>query len=166
MSLGKGVLKIWNKFVGEHSFQSEFNKLHFGMGVLLYIKFAACIFSEHIFLRTPMDGCFWYRPFSTPSSCTWKGVNLHVVETKWGKKVSWCSWKRGRGRNKTSLHSSMNESSCKWPQKNQRFLNTPEISRGVHKKPQVLVCGLGISTYQQGQGFHWVREVQESQGFC
>ena len=29
----------------------EFNKLHFGMGVLLYIKFVPCIFSQHIFLR-------------------------------------------------------------------------------------------------------------------
>ena len=28
-------------------------KLHFGMGVLLYIY---CIFSENIFLRTPLDG--------------------------------------------------------------------------------------------------------------
>ena len=36
----------------------EFNKLRFGMGVLLPIKFAACIFPEHIFLRTPPDGCF------------------------------------------------------------------------------------------------------------
>ena len=45
--------------------KSEFNILHFDMGVLLYIKFAVCIFSEHIFLRTPLDGCFWYRPFST-----------------------------------------------------------------------------------------------------
>ena len=36
----------------------EFNKLHFSMGALLYIKFAACIFSEHVFLRIPLDGCF------------------------------------------------------------------------------------------------------------
>ena len=42
----------------------EFNKLHFGIGILLYIKFATCIFSEYIFLRTPLDGCFWYSPFS------------------------------------------------------------------------------------------------------
>ena len=28
-------------------------KFHFGMGVLLYIY---CIFSENIFLRTPLDG--------------------------------------------------------------------------------------------------------------
>ena len=31
---------------------------YFGMGVLLYI---CCIFSEHLFLRTPLDGCFWRR---------------------------------------------------------------------------------------------------------
>ena len=66
----------------------EFNKLHFGIGAILYIKSAACIFSEHIFLRTPLDGCFWYRLFSVLSSWIYKGVNLHVVETKWkGKNV-------------------------------------------------------------------------------
>ena len=31
-------------------------KPHFGMGVLLYI---CCIYSEHIFLRTSLKGCFW-----------------------------------------------------------------------------------------------------------
>ena len=36
----------------------EFNKLHFGMGVLLYVKFAACLFSEHIFLKPPQDAFF------------------------------------------------------------------------------------------------------------
>ena len=86
----------------------EFNKLHFGMGVLLYIKFAACIFSEHIFLITPLDGCFWYRLFSTLSSCIWNGVNLHVVETKWGKNFhkSFMTFlkKDGRGRNKMSYY--------------------------------------------------------------
>ena len=30
-------------------------KAHFGMGVLRYI---CCIFSEHLFLRTPLEGCF------------------------------------------------------------------------------------------------------------
>ena len=64
----------------------EFNKLHFGMGVLPYIKFVPCIFSQHIFLRTPLHGCFWYRLFNILSSCIWKGVNLHVVETKWETK--------------------------------------------------------------------------------
>ena len=30
-------------------------KSHFGMSVLLSI---CCIFSEHLFLRTPLEGCF------------------------------------------------------------------------------------------------------------
>ena len=82
----------------------EFNKLYFGMGLLLYIKFAACIFSEDIFLRTPLDGCVWYRLLSTLSSCIWNGVNLHVMETKWGKKIHIMAFlkKGGRDRNKTS----------------------------------------------------------------
>ena len=32
-------------------------KSHFGMGVLLYI---CCVYSEHLFLRTPLDSCFWF----------------------------------------------------------------------------------------------------------
>ena len=82
----------------------EFNKLYFGMGLLLYIKFAACIFSEDIFLRTPLDGCVWYRLLSTLFSCIWNGVNLHVMETKWGKKIHIMAFlkKGGRDRNKTS----------------------------------------------------------------
>ena len=31
-------------------------KSHFGMGVLLWI---CCIFSKYLFLKTPLDGCFW-----------------------------------------------------------------------------------------------------------
>ena len=31
-------------------------KSHFGMGFLLYI---CCIFSKHLFLRTPLDSRFW-----------------------------------------------------------------------------------------------------------
>ena len=34
---------------------SKVAKLHFGIGVLLYI---CCIFSEHLSLRTPLDDCF------------------------------------------------------------------------------------------------------------
>ena len=44
----------------------EFNKLHFGMGVLLYIKFAACTFSEQIFLKTALGDCFWYGMRTVP----------------------------------------------------------------------------------------------------
>ena len=37
--------------------QSNFIEMsHFGMGVLVQI---CCIFSEHLFLRTPLEGCFW-----------------------------------------------------------------------------------------------------------
>ena len=60
----------------------EFNKLHFCVGVLLYIKSAACIFLEHIFIRTHLDGSSWYRLFSTLSSCIWKGANV-VVSMSW-----------------------------------------------------------------------------------
>ena len=52
VSLRKGVLKICSKFTGEHSCQL---KPDFGMGVLQI----CCIFLEHLFLRTPLGGCFW-----------------------------------------------------------------------------------------------------------
>ena len=62
--LRKGVLKICSKFTGEYpcrsvisiELHSNFIETHFGMGVLLWI---CCIFSEHLFLRIPLDGCFW-----------------------------------------------------------------------------------------------------------
>ena len=62
--LGKVALKTCNKFTGEHlcrsvnSIKLLCNLLHslFGMAVLLLI---CCIYSEHLFLRTPLDGCFW-----------------------------------------------------------------------------------------------------------
>ena len=85
----------------------EFNKLHFGMGALLYIKFTACISSEPIFPRTPLDGCFWYRLCCTLSSCITPTslVNFHVLETKWEAKKFHKNFhdvleKEGRGRNK------------------------------------------------------------------
>ena len=34
----------------------------FGIGALLSV---CCIFSEHIFLRTPLDGCFWILYFAS-----------------------------------------------------------------------------------------------------
>ena len=59
---GKGVLKICNKFTGEHlnliSIKLLFNflKSHFCMGVLLETY---CIFSEHLFPGTLLEGWFW-----------------------------------------------------------------------------------------------------------
>ena len=63
MFLGKGVLKICSKFTGEHECRSAISinckatllKSDFGMGVLLLIR---NIFSEQLFLRTLLGGCF------------------------------------------------------------------------------------------------------------
>ena len=49
--LGKDVLKICSKFIGQHPCGSVLR-----MSDLLYI---CCIFSEHVFLGTPMSRCFW-----------------------------------------------------------------------------------------------------------
>ena len=61
-----------SKFTGECPRRSEVSikllyialiallKSYFDMGVLLYI---CCIFSEHIFLRTPLEGCLWDKHF-------------------------------------------------------------------------------------------------------
>ena len=61
--LGKGVLKICSKFTREHPCQSAISikfasllKSHFDMGALLY---NCCIFSEHLYIWPPLDGCFW-----------------------------------------------------------------------------------------------------------
>ena len=57
--LRKGALKKCSKFTGEHPCRSVTSvKLlwNFGMGVLLWIW---CIFSEHLLLRIPLEGCFW-----------------------------------------------------------------------------------------------------------
>ena len=61
--LGKVVLKICSKFTAEHPCRSVISKTliatllksQFGMGVLLYV---CCIFSEYLFLKIPLDGCF------------------------------------------------------------------------------------------------------------
>ena len=53
--LGKGFLKICSKFTEEHPCRSAISITLLGMGVLLYI---CCIFSEQLFLRTPLGGCF------------------------------------------------------------------------------------------------------------
>ena len=60
--LGKGVLEIYCKFTGEHpklqlywKQKATLLKSHIGIGVLLQVF---CTFSEHLFLITPLDGCF------------------------------------------------------------------------------------------------------------
>ena len=67
--LVKAFLKICSKFIGEHLCRTAISiklkatllKLHFGMGVLQYIR---CIFSEHLFIRTSLDGCFCFVCFA------------------------------------------------------------------------------------------------------
>ena len=56
--LRKGVLKICPKFTEEHPCRSVFSikmQSNFGMG---FLKKFAVHFSEHLFLRIPLDGCF------------------------------------------------------------------------------------------------------------
>ena len=56
MFIEKGVLKIYSKFTGEHPCKATFLKSCFDIGALLY---NCCIFSEHVLIRTPAEGCFW-----------------------------------------------------------------------------------------------------------
>ena len=50
----KGVLKICSKFTGEHPCRS----------VISLNRISARAFSEHLFLRTPLEGCFWILHFA------------------------------------------------------------------------------------------------------
>ena len=56
--LGKGVLKICSKFTGEHPCRSLISiKLQSNWAWVFLLK-SCCIFSEHLFLGTPLEGCF------------------------------------------------------------------------------------------------------------
>ena len=109
--LGKGVLKIWSKFTGEHPCSSV-SLIHctspYGCSPVMYKICCMPVFRTHFSKNTSGWLLLIYRLFSTFSSCIWKGVNLHVVETKWGKrfsqKFSWHAWKEGRGRNKMAYY--------------------------------------------------------------
>ena len=56
---GKGVLKICSKFTGVHSCRSMI----------------CCIFSEHLFLRTVLERCFW----------TWRCSVLKFLKMAFGR---------------------------------------------------------------------------------
>ena len=51
--LGKVVLKICSKFTGEHPCGSA---IWHGCSPVIW-----CMFSDHLFLRTPLDGCFCFN---------------------------------------------------------------------------------------------------------
>ena len=59
--LRKTVLKTFSKRTREFTRQLRL-KSHFGMGVLPQI---CCIFSEHLFLSTPLEGSFWAQDWFT-----------------------------------------------------------------------------------------------------
>ena len=72
MFLWKGILIIYSKFTGEHPCQSAISinllckfidiALLHGCSPVNLLQF----FSEHLFKRTPLDGCFWTK---NTSSC-------------------------------------------------------------------------------------------------
>ena len=87
----------------------DFNKLHFDMGVLLYIKFTACIFSKYIFLRnlwvavsdTDYLAHFLFA-YKTESICmSWK---LNERQKMFIKIFRTFLKSGARGRNKTSVY--------------------------------------------------------------
>ena len=61
--LEKSVLKISNKFTGEHPWQGVISIKLFCNFIEIapphwYSPVNCCIFLEHLFLGTPLDGCF------------------------------------------------------------------------------------------------------------
>ena len=58
--LGKGVLKICSKFTGEHPCRSAISvKLHCNFIEIALRHWCSPVnFLEHLFLRTPLEGCF------------------------------------------------------------------------------------------------------------
>ena len=71
----KGVLKKHSKFTGKHPcrFKVTLLKSHFGMGVPLK---TCCIFSEYLFLRTPLQS--W--EMLLPLTISWRSP--YHIETK------------------------------------------------------------------------------------
>ena len=86
--LGKEVLKICSNFTGEYLCRSvisincitTLSKSHFDMGALLQI---CCIFLEHLFARTPVDGCFWlFKNIKGTLMQIWKSTSIIVFTLK------------------------------------------------------------------------------------
>ena len=65
VSVGKDVLQIWSKLTRQLpcrsvilvTFHSNIIEITPGHG---YSPVNYCIFPEHLFLRIPLDGCFWF----------------------------------------------------------------------------------------------------------
>ena len=73
MLLGNGVLKICSKLIGEHPCRSVISiKLQSSLFEITLRHGCSPVnlqqFSEHLFLRTSLDGCFCFFQLSTPTS--------------------------------------------------------------------------------------------------
>ena len=81
--LSRGVPKICSKFIGEHPCQSATSK---------QLYWNCCIFSEHLFLRTPLPGHFsacGYEDLSNPKSTCFKFVLKGIINTKLSEELAW-----------------------------------------------------------------------------
>ena len=86
--LGKVVLKICSNFTGEHQCRRailinllcHFSEIVLRHGCSLVI---CCIFSENLFLRTPLDGCFCIMLFWINKRCIQNFVKHVTLQKKW-----------------------------------------------------------------------------------
>ena len=108
MFLGKDILKICYKFTGEQpcgsliSIKLQSNFIETNVDVFLYI---CCIFSGQIFLRTPLEGCFWVFLHLHPEKCSIKDSRMQILYLLFDKIYFWfdviwfwiCYWVFTRG---------------------------------------------------------------------
>ena len=96
---GRGVLKIWSKFTGEYPYQSEISiKLQSsfieitpqrGCSAVNLLHILSYIFSEHLFMKTPLDGCFcrfhWWlwSIFCWLRCICWKFPQTSIYKQTW-----------------------------------------------------------------------------------
>ena len=81
--LGEGVLQIYTKFTGEHPCQSvisikmQSNFIEITIRQWVFSCKICCLFSEYLFLRTPLEGCFWKTFLVT--TWPWTGIILVLI---------------------------------------------------------------------------------------
>ena len=78
--LRKDVLKICNKF------KATLLKSHFGMDIVLLI---CCVFSEQLFIRTTLDGCFYITIVHSNFTQVTGFYNYTIVLDKFIVKLAW-----------------------------------------------------------------------------
>ena len=71
--LGKNVLKIYTKFTREHTCRSAISiKLQGGIPAWVFSCRFAPYFQSTLFIKTPLDGCFW----KFKKILTWPWTNI------------------------------------------------------------------------------------------